>query len=472
MPAPLWRVKPPLTAPREGIYVGPSGGEASDAIWFGTLGELVPGGREHRVWLATAKEQVVAVVGKRGSGKSFTLGVIAEGLAASEKESVLGCQTHQRAILLFDPLDIYWTTRFPVSTSENPEAQRHYAMAKAARVTDLSFSVDAWVPGEHSRDLSDPDWFRTLQLAVGSLGLEEWELLLEVNVLTDPMGQALVDSLHTVRTAGFVRDGENIPPTEEFDLANLVAALDSSSLQSYHRETLRAVKQRLRSIEATGLFSAQGTAVTDLLAPGRLSVVLLERLTQSYRSAVVGLLTRMLIDNRARTAFAEKRLALDPSLSEDDRYMLKEVVKNGTPRTVVALDEAQAFLAPGVSGPARGLFVRLVKEGRNIGLSAVLATQQPSAVDQRVLSQVETFIAHQLVTEADIRAVRDNLKSPLAELFILGDQSYDGSGLFRQLPPGQCLVSAADLTVTPRRSILVTVRPRATVHGGIELSGA
>jgi DNA helicase HerA-like ATPase len=342
-------------------------------------------------------------------------------------------------------------------------------MAKAAGITDLSFTVEAWVPGANSRQSGDPDWFRTLRLSVASLGLDEWELLLEVNVLTDPMGQALVDALNTIRTTGFVRDGQDVPPADQFDLSDIVAALESSALQSYHRETLRALKQRLRAIDSTGLFAAQGTTITELLSEGRLSVILLERLAQSYRSAVVGLLTRSLIDDRARTAFAEKRLALDPTVSDEDRSMLQAIVAGGTPRTVVALDEAQSFLAPGVTGPARTLFVRLVKEGRNIGLSAVLATQQPSAVDQRILSQVETFIAHQLVTEADIRAVRDNLKSPLADAYTLANVTHDGSGLFRQLPPGQCLVSAADVSTIPRRSILVSVRARATVHGGIEL---
>jgi uncharacterized protein len=468
MAAPLWKVKPPLSPPKEGIHLGP-GGPKSDSIWFGTLAEIVAGGREHRVWITTGKEQVIAVVGKRGSGKSFTLGVIAEGLATTQDESILGRQQRRRAVLLLDPLDIYWTTRFSVSSSPNAEAQRHYTMAKSAGLTDLSFNVEAWVPGEENRRPSDPSWFRTLRMSVGSLGLDEWELLLEVNVLTDPMGQALVDALNVVRSVGYTREGESIPPTNELDLADLVASLESAPLQGYHRETLRALRQRLRSIEATGLFAARGTTITELMVPGQLTLVLLERLTQSYRSAVVGLLTRMLIDDRAQTAFAEKRLALDPTVSDEDRAALQAVVDSGTPRAVVALDEAQAFLAPGVPGPARALFVRLVKEGRNIGLSAVLATQQPSAVDQRVLSQVETFIAHQLVTEADIRAVRDNLKSPLGEAFTLGTETHDGGGLFRQLPPGQCLVSAADVSASPRRSILVTVRPRATVHGGIEL---
>jgi DNA helicase HerA-like ATPase len=255
-----------------------------------------------------------------------------------------------------------------------------------------------------------------------------------------------------------------------FSVSDLIEAVQSDELAAnYHTESLRALRQRLSALDGTGLFSPTGTSLQDLVGAGRLSVVLLGRLAASYRAAVVAILTRMLIDRRNATAFAEKRLALDPDLESTDRDRVAELAEGGTPRTVVVLDEAQSFLAPGPRSPARDLFVRLVKEGRNMGLSAVLATQQPSALDQRVLSQVETFLAHQLVTESDIRAVRDNLKSEIPDSVQFGAQQLDFSGLLRQLPPGVCVVSAADVNTVVRRAMLVRVRPRATVHGGIEL---
>jgi DNA segregation ATPase FtsK/SpoIIIE-like protein len=177
----------------------------------------------------------------------------------------------------------------------------------------------------------------------------------------------------------------------------------------------------------------------------------------------------MLTESRSEVAFAEKRLALDPELTNEERQELEAAISGGVPRTVVALDEAQNFLAPGSSSPVREVFVRLVKEGRNLGLSAVLATQQPSAIDQRILSQVETFISHQLVTDADIRAIRDNLKSGLPDSVEFGRQEMDMSSLLRTLGAGQCLISSADMNTQVRRSLIMSVRPRATVHGGIEL---
>lgn len=461
-----WRVSPELDTPRAGVWLGAGG--SGDGVWLGALAEVSSAVRP-KVWLATGKEQVVAVVGKRGSGKTFTLGVIAEGLAANGETS-LSHSEHPRAVLLFDPLDVYWTTRYGVAPAENREANRHYELARSAGVTDSTFAVEAWIPGSSNRREADPEWFQTLELPTPELGLEEWELLLGVNVMSEPIGQAFADLLALVRDTGYHKDGEAVDPTLAFNLQDLADGVGAAELEPvYHRETLRALRQRLRSLSATGLFSSTGTSIRDLLLPGRLSVVMLGRVPQSYRTVVVAVLTRMLIDRRSEAAFAEKRLALDPELTDEVAAGLHNAVMGGVPRTIVMLDEAQSFLSPGESNPARALFIRLVKEGRNMGLSAIIATQQPSAIDSRVLSQVETFVAHQLVTEPDIRAVRENLKSSLPERVQFASQVLDFAALLRQLPPGISFISAADINTAVRRSIVVAVRPRATVHGGIEL---
>src|SRR2546427_930743 len=121
MVAPLWKLKPQLDAGTLGIWVGPATQAKGDGLWLGQLAEMVAG-NPPRVWLSTSKEQVVAVVGKRGSGKSFTLGVLCEGLTLESLPATIGIQTRPRAVLLFDPLDIYWTTRLSVSPSANTEA--------------------------------------------------------------------------------------------------------------------------------------------------------------------------------------------------------------------------------------------------------------------------------------------------------------------------------------------------------------
>lgn len=462
-----WRVRPALNAPKEGLWLG-AGGANGDGVRLGTLAEVTPGAIP-AVWLATGKEQIVAVVGKRGSGKSFTLGVIAEGFSAGVQSSV-GRQARPRSVLLFDPLDVYWTLQFPVSKTENVEARRHYTLAESAHLIGTECAVSAWIPGSNRRN-TDPDWFQTLQLSVPEMTLADWELLFgDSDLFNSPVGQALADVIELVRSAGYRRDGRNVAPLADFDLEHLVGGTEADALRNvYHAESLRALRQRLSALGKTKLFSARGTEMKQLIRPGSVSVLMLSRLPQSHRVVVVAVLTRMLLRERNNTAFAEKRLALDPKLTAGDRKILQDAVDNGVARTVVILDEAQAFLAPGSGNVARELFVQLVKEGRNAGLSAVLATQQPSALDSRVLSQVETFLAHQLVTESDIRAVRENLKSALPESIQYGNKQLDVSAFLRTLPPGYCLMSASDQNTTEHRCFVTAIRPRATVHGGIEL---
>ncbi len=56
---------------------------------------------------------------------------------------------------------------------------------------------------------------------------------------------------------------------------------------------------------------------------------------------------------------------------------------------------------------------RWAREGRNFGLSLVLATQRPSAIPADTLSQADVLVIHQLTLLADVRAV-GNLASTYA----------------------------------------------------------
>ena len=61
----------------------------------------------NRLWLDVARSHVILVAGKRGSGKSYSLGVIAEEmtrLPKDVKENIAG--------LIFDTMGIFWTMKF------------------------------------------------------------------------------------------------------------------------------------------------------------------------------------------------------------------------------------------------------------------------------------------------------------------------------------------------------------------------
>ena len=60
------------------------------------------------VYLDVAGAHVVFIVGKRGSGKSYTMGSIAEGLADLPSDI-----KQNLSIVLIDTMGIYWTMKYP-----------------------------------------------------------------------------------------------------------------------------------------------------------------------------------------------------------------------------------------------------------------------------------------------------------------------------------------------------------------------
>src|SRR3989339_2193022 len=61
----------------------------------------------NKIFMDISRSHVVLVAGKRGSGKSYTLGVIAEELSNLEKET-----SQNIASIIFDTMGIYWTMKF------------------------------------------------------------------------------------------------------------------------------------------------------------------------------------------------------------------------------------------------------------------------------------------------------------------------------------------------------------------------
>ena len=128
------------------------------------------------------------------------------------------------------------------------------------------------------------------------------------------------------------------------------------------------------------------------------------------------------------------------------------------------MGEAQNVIPSETKTFASASVVKLVKEGRNFGLSFLVTTQEPRSIDRSVLSQVETFIIHKLVTLSDIRYIIDNIKSPLPDQILDEKRDITMADLVLSLSVGQVIVSHTDLP----RCFLMEVRPRISAHGGFE----
>lgn len=279
-----------------------------------------------------------------------------------------------------------------------------------------------------------------------------------VDLIRDPMGQAVDEAWRKATKNGWrLSDGSAVSPPRVPSLDAVAHCIDEDvdMNRHYSRETLRAVLQRFRSLAGHAVFGQTGTSLKDLLAAGEATILLLAEAPDDIRRVFVSFLTRRLLQERAAASAVAKESLLRGE---------QEATTEGIPPTWFLVDEAQNLLPSERSTSATDALIRFVREGRNHGLSFVVTTQQPSAIDPRIMAQVDTLFAHQLVTAKDVRVVTENLKSPVPRSIRQGPSQMRLNESIPLLDVGQALVSSPELP----RTIFLAVRPRVSIHGGFE----
>jgi DNA helicase HerA-like ATPase len=416
--------------------------------------------------LDVSREHVVSIVGKRGSGKSFTLGSLLEGLCTKSATTPINAIAKDRAVLLFDTLNIFqWMVAPVVANARSTHVAEQAALLRQWGLEPVELDVDLWAPaGYESRGAAQARPFR---IRTQDMEVADWASLLSVDAIQDPMGQLLNNVVNKVTQVGW-RDegGASHAPLLNYGIEDLLTCLrnDPEIASDYARETIRALRQRLTAYQATPLFGPQGTELTDLLRPGRLSVLLLSGVPDDVRLVSIFLTIRKLLASRSQASEASKALELGFVEDNRDRERLETVVAGAPPKTWVVIDEAQNIFPSEKQTAASATLLRYVREGRNFGLSLAFTTQQPSAIDPRILAQVDLQIAHTLTVNKDISNVLGNLKAREPEQVELKGRPLSLADSIRHLNTGQAFVSSVDAP----RSFFIDVRPRTSVHGGFE----
>ncbi len=423
------------------------------------IGRLRDSGRNtHPVHFDADNNFVVLEVGKRGSGKSFGMGAALEAFATVEDTCSLA--THgpeRRGVLLLDPLDIHWTAIYPVQDGVSRHMQEQYKLlSRWSEVSVDPIRVNVYMPAGREQ-VEDPSAFKPFQLPVTDLTPEDWGLLYGTNIVSEPGGMLLWELYEKVTRLGYDIGNGHVAPKNVYGLADLIACLDDNDIQgSYSPQTVRAVRQRLRTWHGDPLFQSDvGTSVTDLVKAGELSILCLNRLSEDMRSIITGVLVRKIKAARTRSSQQERRLAYDASA--------EAVAAPVMPRTILAIDEAQMILPAAGGGPARTAIESYILEGRNYGLSIWLATQIPKgAISPKAIKQLDSLIVHKLSNTDDINAIQDLVQSGLPQKIKVNDREVDVAELIRSLEIGTALVSSDRV----ERAFVMDVRPRVVAHGG------
>lgn len=480
-----YTVGPKATQAKEIIIGNINGG--IEKIFIGRLAETGPLVKTH---YDVSDPHVIAIFGKRGSGKSYTLGSILEGLCTKETDSVISTSYRNQAILLFDTLGIFQWMDLPLATDSSQKlVKEQAAIQRGWELRSELLEIEMWTPCGTSSGIRE---YREFTINCVDFTASDWGYLFGVDILQDRMGQLINDAYEKVVNEGWTDGERDYLPVARYAIEDIMECIqnDLELNNTYHSETRRAVLQQFAVYWRNPLFqpkrkiptamqsmvdkgeiskdilkrfeSSEGTELTALLKPGKLSILLLHKLSDELRFVLIVALIRRIMQSRIETSELEKSLRILPDLSEDDRKKLEEKAHSSIPPTWIVADEAQNFLPSERKTTATDVLVRLVREGRNIGLSFMLTTQQPSAIDQRILAQADTMISHKLTVQGDIEYVRRNLKSALPENVRYAYSELSFEDLLRSLDVGQAIVSNTEA----ERTFIVDVRPRISVHGG------
>jgi hypothetical protein len=419
------------------IFVGARKGEERSILGFiAKVCEQTAGSSilDYSVWLDLSFPHVIGVFGTRGSGKSFDLGVLMECVVGVE-EVITGVPPSS-SVIVFDLQNQFWTLGL-TPNPDLPEDSDHLEILKYWGLSPIALgSTEIWLPAGCTTQLPSVREFR---LAPESLNDADWLALLELERYT-PMGQALIAllSVNTDRNPAILAE----------------RAIPSRPLASFQQGTIDGLRWRLEALSGSQLVGTPGIVVDDILVSGKTSVILLRDLQESLQTLAVGVLTR-LVSKRMSSSHQAKRVAR--------RYGHPYANQHIPDRLWLIIDEAHVVVPADATTAATNPVVEYVKRGRDSGLSMVFATQQPSAVDRKLMSQVDITLTHALGFDSDLQAAIGRMPTRNTLSYELAGSRLSSMGdVIRSLDPGEAIIADA----ANGRAFLARLRPRLSAHGG------
>ncbi|MEK6882457.1 MAG: DUF87 domain-containing protein, partial [Nanoarchaeota archaeon] len=264
-----------------------------------------------------ARSHVVLVAGKRGSGKSYTLGVIAEELSNLPKEI-----SQNIAPLIFDTMGIYWTMKF------KNEKERMLLDDWSLKPKELPVKI--FVPfGFYDKYISDGiPVDEKFALDASEMNAEDWILTFELDFI-HPISVLIERTITKLKEAG----GFNIEDIIK-EIARDVAT---------EKETKNAAIGLFEAVKTWGIFSnsntQEKTKIENLVSGGITTVLDLSVYnsigTFNIRALIISLVSRKLFNQRMSSRKKEETQAVARGLD-----YLSVIEKRESPLIWIFIDEA------------------------------------------------------------------------------------------------------------------------------------
>jgi len=384
----------------------------------------------NQVFLDVGGPHVILLSGKRGAGKSYTLAVMAEGLVGLPDE--VG---KNLACLIFDTMGIFWTMRYP--------NYRDDKLLDAWGLKPKKLSPVVFVPAGLAKDYEDRGvkFEENFSLKPADVGVENWANIFKID-LNSEEGLLLERAIKTQKA-------------ESYGIDSITAYIIADKGASTHSKQL--LLNRYASAKSWGIFSAKGTELNKLFVGGQTSILDLSVYTQMDRGAQIkALVIGLLCDKMLKTRLLARKEEEAELIKEGAYLHEKEAVAGKkAPLTWILIDEAHEFIPNNKETLASRPIIQILREGRQPGLTLVLATQQPGSIAADALTQADIVLSHRVTAKIDIDALGDVMQTYMPKAL----KTY-----IKQLPSMKG--SAVVLDDKLERIYPLQIRPRISWHGG------
>jgi len=387
------------------------------------------------VLMDVARAHVVLISGKRGSGKSYSLGVMAEEMSSLPQEV-----SQNLSILIFDTMGIFWTMKYPNKKEEDLLNEWGTGPKKLD-------TIDVYIPEGFFEEYKQKGILADYPFSIktSELNSGDWANIFNVDLM-EPTGILIEKIISSLQERKFSYDIEDIIKEIKRD-------------KTSEKKTRDAVINLFSASKGWGLFKKKGTTIKDIVKRGRVSIIDTSCYSHvsgawSIKALVTGLVSKKLMMERitARKIEELKNIESGTSLFGYDK---EEKTKEEMPLVWIFIDEAHEFLPKEGETAASGALIQLLREGRQPGISMVLATQQPGEIHKDVITQSDIVISHRVTAKKDIEALNG-----IMQTYLLADiQKY-----LNNLP--RLKGSAIILDDNSEKIYPMQIKPRLTWHGG------
>ncbi len=391
----------------------------------GVIGKHLVGEKEEAhqanpIHFDLARPHVMGIFGKRGTGKSYSMGVIAEELHNADISDNL-------STILIDPMGIYWSMKRP--------NDRQASALERWDTKPQAFDAKVYIPEGKTKHFEEREmpYDDTFTLNPGALTAKEWSMAfsIEMNSETGILLERAISKLSD-------EFGEDYSIDEIMEIIKKF---------EFSREVEQRLENRFMTAKDWGIFGEE-SSLDKFTQRGELSILDVSAFGEmgsgwSVRSLVVGLLGKKILRQRMTARRVEEI---------DEMEGLNE---NEMPIVWMMIDEAHEFLPSEGQTAASHPLLRWVKIGREPGVSLVLATQQPAKLHPDGLSQADVILSHRLTASQDIDALGNIMHTYMRhdiEHYIDALPDRTGTGLI--------------LDDNSERIYPLQVRPRKSWHAG------